>query len=128
MKELAAELDQEQTQTLIDYMYQTMLNIIGMPNRNGGTSTSDTGSAVIMRDGWESAEARAKLDEMAFKASETEFLKQVLMILRSTTGTPPDACRYRNEVYPQELRKRFVKGSDTYYYVTTVEDTPEACF
>ncbi len=88
MKELAAELDQEQTQTLIDYMYQTMLNIIGMPNRNGGTSTSDTGSAVIMRDGWESAEARAKLDEMAFKASETEFLKQVLMILRSTTGTP----------------------------------------
>ena len=46
---IAEQLDQQQTQTLVDYMYQTVLNIVGMPNRNGGFSTSDTGSAVIMR-------------------------------------------------------------------------------
>lgn len=87
IKELAEELDQQQTQTLIDYMYQTVLNIVGMPNRNGGTSTSDTGSAVVMRDGWESAEARAKCDELMFKESERKFLKIVLKIIRGTEGT-----------------------------------------
>jgi SPP1 family phage portal protein len=86
VKVIAEQLDQQQTQTLVDYMYQTVLNIVGMPNRNGGSSTSDTGSAVIMRDGWEAAEARAKSDEMMFKESERQLLKTVLKILRSTTG------------------------------------------
>jgi len=87
IKVIAEELDQTQTQTLIDYMYQTVLNIVGMPNRNGGNSTSDTGSAVIMRDGWESAEARAKSDELMFKEAERKLLKIALQVTRSTVGT-----------------------------------------
>jgi SPP1 family phage portal protein len=87
VKVIAEQLDQQQTQTLVDYMYQTVLNIVGMPNRNGGRSTSDTGSAVIMRDGWEAAEARAKSDELMFKESERKMLKLVLTILRATIGT-----------------------------------------
>lgn len=79
---LIAELDQTQTQTLVDHFYDTVLTICGMPNRNGGTSTSDTGSAVIMRDGWSAAEARAKDSELMFKKSEKEFLKLVLRICR----------------------------------------------
>ena len=54
---LTAELNQTQTQTLVDSMYNIVLTICGMPNRNGGSSTSDTGTAVIMRDGWSAAEA-----------------------------------------------------------------------
>lgn len=87
LKILSDQLDQTQTQTLVDYMYQTVLNIVGMPNRNGGTSTSDTGSAVLMRDGWEAAEARARNDELAFKESERRFLKIILRIIRDTIGT-----------------------------------------
>src|SRR5574344_351723 len=68
-------------------MYQTVLTICGMPNRNGGSSTSDTGSAVIMRDGWSAAEARAKADELMFKESERQMLKIALAIVRSTVGT-----------------------------------------
>lgn len=75
---VTSELNQQQTQTLVDDMYQTVLDICGMPNRNGGSSTSDTGSAVIMRDGWSLAEARAKDTEILFKASENRFLKMVL--------------------------------------------------
>ena len=60
IKYLTSELNQSQTQTLVDHLYNTVLTICGMPNRNGGSSTSDTGSAVIMRDGWSAAEARAK--------------------------------------------------------------------
>lgn len=79
---LTAELNQTQTQTLTDHMYDTVLTICGMPNRNGGSSTSDTGSAVIMRDGWSAAEARAKDTELMYKKSEKEFLKLVLRICR----------------------------------------------
>lgn len=77
---LTSELNQSQTQALVDHLYNTVLTICGMPNRNGGTSTSDTGSAVIMRDGWSAAEARAKDSELMFKLSEKEFLKLVLRI------------------------------------------------
>ena len=33
LKIIAEQLDQQQTQTLIDYMHQTILDIVGMPNR-----------------------------------------------------------------------------------------------
>ena len=78
IKYLVAELNQTQTQTLVSHLYDTVLTIVGMPNRNGGSSTSDTGSAVIMRDGWSAAEARAKDTELIFKKSEQVFLKMVL--------------------------------------------------
>jgi hypothetical protein len=74
-------------QTLKNDIYNAILTICGVPNRNGGTSTSDTGSAVILRDGWEAAEARAKATEEIFKSSEKEFLKIALRILRDTVGT-----------------------------------------
>lgn len=83
---LTSEMNQTQTQTLVDSMYNTVLTICGMPNRNGGSSTSDTGSAVIMRDGWSAAEARAKDSDLMFKKSEKEFLKLVLRICRDMAG------------------------------------------
>ncbi len=86
-KYLVQELNQMQTQTLVDCMYQTVLTICGMPNRNGGTSTSDTGKAVIMRDGWTNAEARAKDSEKMFKLAEKKFLKIALYITNTLRGT-----------------------------------------
>ena len=86
-KYLSAAMTQADLQVLKDDIYQSILTICGVPNRNGGSSTSDTGSAVIMRDGWETAEARAKATENIFKGSEIEFLKLVLNILRDTVGT-----------------------------------------
>lgn len=86
-KYLSATLSQSDVQTLKNDIYTAILTICGVPNRNGGSSTSDTGSAVILRDGWEAAEARAKATEEIFKSSEKEFLKIVLRILRDTVGT-----------------------------------------
>ena len=80
---LINNMSQAETQTLKDDMYQTVLEICGMPNRNGGTSTSDTGSAVIMRDGWSAAEARAKDSELMFKKSERRLLKMILNVCRA---------------------------------------------
>ena len=86
------ELNQGQSQTLVDYLYQTVLTICGIPNRNGGSSTSDTGSAVLLRDGWSLAESRAKDSELMFKKAEKDVLKLILKICRDTVGTPTEVC------------------------------------
>ena len=72
---VTTELNQSQSQTFKDDCYNAVLTICGMPNRNGGTSTSDTGAAVLLRDGWSLAEARAKDSEHMFKLSEKQMLK-----------------------------------------------------
>ena len=89
------ELNQGQTQTLVDYLYQTVLTICGMPNRNGGSSTSDTGAAVIMRDGWTLAESRAKDSELMFKRSEHEVLKLILKIISNSENMSEDICKLK---------------------------------
>ena len=71
---LAQQLNQGDTQTFKDDLYDAVLTICGMPNRNGGSSTSDTGAATLLRDGWAAAEARAKNTEICFKKSERKFL------------------------------------------------------
>lgn len=81
---IASELNQTNTQTLVDDLYDTALTICGMPNRNGGSSTSDTGTAVIFRDGFAEAESRAKDTEKTFLRSERDFLRVVLYICRET--------------------------------------------
>lgn len=84
IKYISVSLAQNETQTLANHLYETVLTICGMPNRNGGSSTSDTGAAVIMRDGWSAAEARARDTELMFKRSEKEFLKLILRICRDS--------------------------------------------
>lgn len=106
---LINSLNQGETQTLVDHMYQTVLTICGMPNRNGGSSTSDTGSAVIMRDGWSAAEARAKDSELMFKKSERRFLKLVLNICRTLVNMDLKVCnieiRFTRRNYENILQK-----------------------
>ena len=86
-KYLSTPMSQSDVQTLKDDLYQSILTITGVPNRNGGSSTSDTGQAVELRDGFFGAELRAKDIETAFKGSEKEHLKVVLRIMRDTVGT-----------------------------------------
>lgn len=86
-KYLSANLSQADVQTLKDDLYQSILTICGVPNRNGGSSTSDTGTAVIYRDGYATADARARATELMFKSSEKNFLRLILRILRDTVGT-----------------------------------------
>lgn len=77
---IASELTQSGVQTRVDDLTDAYLTICGMPNRNGGSSTSDTGTAVIYRDGWSEAESRANDSEKLFKRSEREFLRIALTI------------------------------------------------
>lgn len=81
-KILSNELNQDQTQTLVDYIYQQVLTICAMPSTTkGGTSTSDTGAAVLLRDGFRQAESCARNTEDLFKESNRLFDSIVLKIL-----------------------------------------------
>lgn len=82
---VTTELNQTQTHTFKDDIYKSVLTICGMPNRNGGSSTSDTGTAVWLRDGFSEAEQRAKDSENVFKKAEKKVLKLILRYCRDLT-------------------------------------------
>ena len=75
------ELDQQQTQTLKEDIYKAILSICGLPSMSdGNTSDSSNNGAVILKNGWQGAETRAKDSEMMFKRSEKEVLRLVLKL------------------------------------------------
>ena len=78
---LNQQLDQSQTQTLVDDIKQTILEIVGMPSQgNANTSDSSNVGAVIMKNGWWNAESR-KLETIGmWNRAETEALKVILKI------------------------------------------------
>lgn len=79
---ITSELKQDQTQIAKDDVYKNILIIEGMPNREQNTG-GDTGQAVYLRNGWDFAEQRAKLDEPIFVRSEKQFLRIALYTLNT---------------------------------------------
>lgn len=77
---IGTELNQQQTQTLASDIEMEIITICGLPNRNGGSSTSDTGRGVELRDGWSDALCRAKATEDAYKESDKKAMRVILKI------------------------------------------------
>ena len=80
---LTASLDQSQTQTLIDYLYEQILQIAGVPGREQSTG-GNTGQAILLSNGWQIAETQAKNVEQTFSESEREMLGVILKICEQT--------------------------------------------
>ena len=80
---LTASLDQSQTQTLIDYLYEQILQIAGGPGREQSTG-GNTGQAILLSNGWQIAETQAKNVEQTFSESEREMLGVILKICEQT--------------------------------------------
>ena len=80
---LAEQLDQSQTKVLVDSLYDDVLRICAMPNRNNGGSTYDvTGAAVLASYGWYQADAAARNTEDLFKDSNRQFDRIIIEILK----------------------------------------------
>ncbi|MBR1749984.1 MAG: phage portal protein [Ruminococcus sp.] len=84
IKYITCQLNAGETQQVIDRLYESVLTICGMPNRN--TGNGDNGIAVVYRDGWSAAETRAKDTEPIFKASEQVMLKILINICNTFEG------------------------------------------
>lgn len=82
------DLNQTDSQIYVDSLYQKMLQIAGVPDRNASAG-GNTGQALIIGQGWSNAEARAKSIELSFKRSEKLFLKMVLRIIQDTLNVDP---------------------------------------
>ncbi len=80
---LSTDLDQQQSQTFVDYEYQTMLTIAAVPDRKASAG-GNTGQALVIGQGWTNAESAAKSMELEFKAAEKRFLKLALRYLQNT--------------------------------------------
>lgn len=81
VKNLAEQLDQSQNQTLKDDMYNSVLQIVGVPSHSAtGTSDSSNNGAVVLKNGWQGAETRATEFEAMFKMPEMDMLQVVNMI------------------------------------------------
>ena len=81
IKNLAEQLDQSQNQTLKDDMYNSVLQIVGVPSQSAsGTSDSSNNGAVVLKNGWQGAETRATEFEAMFKLPEMEMLGVVSII------------------------------------------------
>ena len=81
---LTEQLDQQQTKTLVDSIYDEVLRICAMPSRsNGKQSTYDTtGAAVLANFGWYQADAAARNTEDLFRESNRRFDRIVVEILK----------------------------------------------
>ena len=85
-KILSEQLNQSETQVLVDYLYNQILNICGMPKtesgwRGGGGST--TGVAELARNGWYQADTYARDTEDLFVKANRRFDKIFLKVLKS---------------------------------------------
>ena len=81
IKILAEELNQTQNQTLKDDLYNSVLQIVGMPSQSAsGTSDSSNNGAIVLKNGWQGAETRAQDFEAMFDLPEMEMLNVVSVI------------------------------------------------
>lgn len=83
VKLMSESLDQQQTQTTIDDLYEQMLEKCGVPSsvRDGG-STSDNVGAVYLRSGWAMADTDARNTEDLYRASNRLFDEVFLRVLK----------------------------------------------
>lgn len=89
---ITSELNQTEGQVAVSDLYEKMLVIQGLANRQTNSS-SDTKGAVELRNGHYDAEKRAELSEPIFKRAERQMLRIVLNKLRVNKGftlTPSD--------------------------------------
>ena len=83
-KILSEELNQDQTQTLVEDLYDTALRICSMPSASHvGRGTYDsTGAAAIFNNGWEQAAAAARNTEDLFRESNRYFDEILVDVLK----------------------------------------------
>lgn len=115
-------LDQSGVQQTVDDQLAAIYSICGMPPLTGsGASTSDTGAAVMLREGWSHAEARAKETEQYFEASEYKTLNLVLDICRNTR----DLSISVTDIKPQFTRRNYADLLTKSQVLTTMLDNPK---
>ena len=95
---LTQTLNQNETQTYVDYLYKQVLQICGVPSREKSTG-GNTGSAMYLSNGYEQAESRAKTMESMYSRSMLQVVELILRICKLSVNVDSDV---------KELETRFI--------------------
>ena len=95
---LTQTLNQNETQTYVDYLYKQILQICGVPSREK-SSGGNTGSAMYLSNGYEQAESRAKTMESMYSRSMLQVVELILRICKLSLYADSDV---------KELETRFI--------------------
>lgn len=95
---LTQTLNQNETQTYVDYLYKQILQICGVPSREKSTG-GNTGSAMYLSNGYEQAESRAKTMESMYSRSMLQVVELILRICKLSVNVDSDV---------KELETRFI--------------------
>ena len=95
---LTQTLNQNETQTYVDYLYKQILQICGVPSREKSTG-GNTGSAMYLSNGYEQAESRAKSMESMYSRSMLKVVELILRICKLSVNVDSDV---------KELETRFI--------------------
>lgn len=82
---ITSELNQSQTQVAVDELFEKLLIIQGIADRQANAS-GDTQGAVTLRNGFYSMEKRSEIAEPIFKRAERNTLRIILNRLRIEKG------------------------------------------
>lgn len=88
VKVITVTLDLTDVQTTVNNLYQSMLQILSMPDRKS-SSGGNTGTSVSMSEGWTDAENDAVSSLTVFKDPEIQFLHSVLRIAKDSSFADP---------------------------------------
>lgn len=107
---LNEQLDQGQTQTLVDAMKQEVYEIVGLPSQGTGNTSdsSNNGAAYIKNGGW-GAETRTRETIGMWRESEYDFLRIILKILRESGGPELALSEIEVKFRPNNYEDKLVK-------------------
>lgn len=95
---LTQTLNQNETQTYVNYLYEQILQICGVPSREKA-SGGNTGSAMYLSNGYEQAESRAKAMESMYSRSMLQVVELILRICKLSKAVDADV---------KQLETRFI--------------------
>lgn len=110
VKILSEQLDQSQTQVTLNDLREQVFKIAGVPfTKDAGGSTSDTGSAVYLRNGWSTADTCARNTEDEFKKSNAYFDAIILAILKKKIGFTLNRSDFEVKIVRNDVSNLLVK-------------------
>lgn len=83
---LSQELDQSQTQIAKQDIWDNILTILAIPNKEGGSKGGDSQGAVELRAGWDFAKQRAGIKDPYIIESEKKLAKVIINTIQLARG------------------------------------------
>ena len=82
---MSQELDQQQSQTAKDDLWNNVLSIEAIPNKQSNTG-GDTQGAVELRNGWDFSKTAARIKDAYVVEAETRLMECVLNVIHAEKG------------------------------------------